>query len=140
MQTDYGAQDLAEPSLMSRSKQHAKTSRRLPKDAFKYHESLKTQNTYREFYKAEQSSFCPLSFGCTGGAAPAATPTMQGIAEKLSEKMHESYSETLNYIRTKISFALLRSAIFCIRRCRSMLKTQFLNNSISATIDEGWLT
>ena len=49
-------------------KQHAKTSRRLPKDAYKYHESLKTQNTYREFNKAEQSSFCPLSFGCTGGA------------------------------------------------------------------------
>ena len=74
---------------------HTKTSRRLLKDAYKYHESLKTQNTNRAL-QVEQSSFCPLIFGCTGGAAPALTRTMQRIAEKLSEKRHESYAETIN--------------------------------------------
>ena len=64
---------------------------------------------------------------------------MQRIAEKLSEKRHESYSETKNYIRTKISFALLRSAILCIQGCRSLRKMQFIDNSISAVIEEGRL-
>ena len=55
-----------------------------------------------------------------------------------SEKRHESYAET-NYIRIKISFALLRSAILCIRGCRSLCKTQFIDNSISAVVKEGRL-
>ena len=77
---------------------HAKTSRRLLKDAYKYHESLKKSKYQQRVFQVEQSSFCTLIFGCTGGAAPAATRTMQCIAEKLSEKRHESYSETINYI------------------------------------------
>ena len=55
----------------------------------------------QRFLNVEQSSFCPLSFGCTCGAAPRATRTMQRLAEKLSEKRHESYPESINYIRTK---------------------------------------
>ena len=60
------------------------------------------------------------------------------ISTIFSEKKHESYAET-NYIRTKISFALLRSAILCIRGCRSLRKTQFIDNSISAVVEEGRL-
>ena len=115
---------------------HALISRRLLKDAYKYRESLKNSKYPQTVLEVEQSSFCPLIFGCTGGAAPAATRTMQRIAEKLSEKRHKSYAETINYIRTKISFALLRSAILCIRGCRLLRKTQFIDNSISAVEEE----
>ena len=70
---------------------HAKTSRRLLKDAYKYHESLKNSKYHQQrVLQVEQSSFCPLIFGCTGGAAPAATGTMQRIAEKFNEKRHEA--------------------------------------------------
>ena len=58
------------------------------------------------------------------------------LAEKLGEKRQESYPETINYKRTKISFALLRSSILCIRGCRSMCKIQFIDNSISAIVEE----
>ena len=40
------------------------------------------------------------------------------------------YPEPINYIRTKISFALLRSSILCTRGCRSLRKVQFIDNSI----------
>ena len=70
---------------------HAKTSRRLLKDAYKYHESLKNSKYHQQrVLQVEESSFCPPIFGCTSGAAPAATGTMQRIAEKLSEKRHEA--------------------------------------------------
>ena len=62
---------------------HAKTSRRLLKDAYKYHESLKNSKYQQRVLQVEQSSLCPLIFGCTGGAAPAATRTMQRITENL---------------------------------------------------------
>ena len=118
---------------------HAKTSRKLHKDIYKYHETLKNSKYQQRFLNLEQSSFCPLIFGCTGGAAPTATRTMQRLAEKLSEKRQESYPESINYIRTKISFALLRSSILCIRGCRSLCKVQFIDNSISAIVEEGRL-
>ena len=55
----------------------------------------------------DHSSFVSLNFACTGGAAPGSTKTVQKLAEKLSEKRNESYSDTINYKRTKINFALL---------------------------------
>ena len=94
---------------------HAKTLRKLHKDAYKCHETLKNSKYQQRILNVEQISFCPLIFGCTGGAAPTATRTMQRLAGKLSEKRQESYRESINYIRTKISFALLRSSILCIR-------------------------
>ena len=118
---------------------YARTSRKLHRDACKYHETLKNSKYQQRKSNVEQSSFCPLIFGCTGGAAPTATRTMQRLAEKLSEKRQESYPESINYIRTKISFALLRSSIFCIRGRRSLRKVQFIDNSISAIVEEGRL-
>ena len=71
----------------------AKTSRKLNKDAYKYHETLKNSKYQQRVLNAEQSSFCPLIFGYTVGAAPTATLTMQQLAKKLSQKRHESYPE-----------------------------------------------
>ena len=102
-------------SLCENFHSHAKTSRKLHNDAYKYHETLRNYKHQQRILKIEQSSFRPLIFGCTGGAAPTATRTMQRLAEKLSEKRQESYPESINYIRTKKSFALVRSSILCIR-------------------------
>ena len=62
---------------------HAKTSRKLHKDAYKYHELLKISKYQQRIINVKQSSFCPLIFGCTGGAAPTATRTIKQLAEKL---------------------------------------------------------
>ena len=67
-------------------KPHAKTSRRLLKDAYKNHNSQKHSKYQERVLQIEQDSFSPLFFGCTGRAAPAATRTMQRLAEKFSEK------------------------------------------------------
>ena len=55
---------------------HARTSRKLHKDAYKYHETLKNSKYQQKILNVEQSSFCPLISGCTGGAAPTATRTI----------------------------------------------------------------
>ena len=76
---------------------HWKFSRWLLKDDYNLHDTLKNSKHQQRVLQVKHSSFCPLIFGCTGGAAPASTRTRQGIAEKVSEKRHESYSETINF-------------------------------------------
>ena len=66
----------------------------------------------------KHSSFAPLTFAYTEGAALGSSKTVHKLAEKLSYKRNESYSDTILFKITKISFALLRSAILCLRGCK----------------------
>ena len=84
------------------------------KDAYSYPESIKKLKYEQRITEIEQSSFVPLIFSCTGGAGPKATNTIQKLAEKLSNNRNDTYQETINYSRTTISFALLRSGILCL--------------------------
>ena len=99
---------------------HAKSCPKTISGAFKYHESVKTLKYQQRILDVEHSSFVPVIFSSTGGAAPGSTKTVQKLAEKLSEKQNESYSDTINYLRTKISFTLLTSAILCLRGCKKL--------------------
>ena len=44
------------------------------------------------------------------------------LAEKLIEKTGETYSHTINFIRCKLSFMAIRSALLCLRGSRGPLK------------------
>ena len=57
---------------------------------------VKTLKYQQRILDVEHSSFVPLIFACTGGAAPGSTKTVQKLAEKLSEKRNESYSGTIS--------------------------------------------
>ena len=108
---------------------HAKTTQRLHKDAYKYHETLRNSKYQQSILNVEQSRFFPLICGCTGGAAPTTTRTRQRSAEKLSEKRQESYPESINYI-IKISFALLRSSLLRLSGCRWLRKVHIIDTPL----------
>ena len=116
---------------------HARKCPRNTKEAYKHHENAKKLKYQQRIQDIEQSSFTPLIFSCTGGAGPGATKTMQKLAEKISEKRNDTYQDTMNYIRTKISFALLRSSILCLRGCRTIKRQWLVDNSISTIVEEG---
>ena len=64
---------------------------------------------------------------------------MTRLALKLSEKTSEPYAYVVRYIiRAKITFALLRSSILCIRGCGS-LKRQFTQTepSMNVIVEKG---
>ena len=44
------------------------------------------------------------------------------LIEKLAEKKNEEKSVVANYVRTKVSFELVRSQVACIRGARKMQK------------------
>ena len=95
--------------------------------------SVKTLKYQQRILDVEHSSFVPPIFACTEGAAPGSTKTIQ----KLSEKRNESFSDTINFMRTKVTFALLRRAILCLRGCKNLKNTSNIDNSICAIIEEG---
>ena len=117
----------------------AKTTKNID-DPYKYHENLKRLKYEQRIRDVEHSTFMPLIFACTGGTAPSANKVIQRLAEKLSEKRSETYSDTVNYIRTKVSFALIRSAVLCLRGSRKLKQHQIVENSFGAIVEEGKLT
>ena len=56
----------------------------------------------------EHASFVPLVFTCTGGAGPAATTFLKRLADRISSTHQLSYNEAIVWLRTRLSFALLR--------------------------------
>ena len=94
---------------------HGKSCPRTIKDAYKSHESIKRNKYAERIRETEHSSFNVLVFACSGGAGPSASRVMKQLATKVSKKRGEPYADTISYIRTKISFAFLRSCVPCLR-------------------------
>ena len=69
--------------------------------------------------EVEHGSFTPLVFSATGGMGDAAKIFYKRLAGMIAEKSGSPYSTTLAWLRTRLSFSLLRSAIQCIRGTRS---------------------
>ncbi len=69
----------------------------------------------------EHGSLSPLVFSTSGGMGPTAQVVYKRIASMISEKHDKTYSKTLHWIRCKLNFSLLRSAIMCIRGARSRI-------------------
>ena len=88
----------------------------------------------------EKRTFNHLVFACTGGAGPSATKVITRLAAKINEKGSGSYADAINYIRTKISFVILRSSVLCLRGCNAIRRQQaIVESSISVIVYEGGL-
>ena len=60
-----------------------------------------------------------MIFTTTGGMAEECQPFHTRLAELLSTRKRENYATTISWIRGKVSFAILRSALLCLRGSRS---------------------
>ena len=67
---------------------------------------------------ADNCSFTPLIFSTTGGCSTLTSRFLKKLASKLTEKKTSSYSQALCWLRTRLSFSLLRSAVMCLRSSR----------------------
>ena len=66
----------------------------------------------------ERASFIPLVFTTSATSAPECDKFHKRIAELISVKRKEQYSKVLSYIRTRISFAMLKSILVSIHGVR----------------------
>ena len=59
--------------------------------------------------------FTPLVFGTNGSMGKECQVFVKQLATLLAENKNEKYSDTITWMRTRISKEILRSAITCIR-------------------------
>ena len=90
-----------------------------PQQIYRQHENEKKRQYSTRVLEVEQASFTPLVFTTTGGMAEECKRFHSRLAELIAIKKGEQYSTTLSWIRSKVSFAILRSALLCLRGSRS---------------------
>ena len=74
---------------------------------------------YRERIRnVEHGDFTPLVFTCAGGMAPQSHLVMKRLAERLSKKQNLQVSVVSGWLRCRLSFALLRTTLLCVRASR----------------------
>ena len=86
---------------------------------YRKHELEKKRAYEQRLLEVEHSSFTPLVLSATGGMARQATILYKRLASLLADKWDQPYSSTLCWVRSRLAFSLLRSAIQCIRGARS---------------------
>ena len=86
---------------------------------YRQHEQIKKREYGDRVRQVEMASFTPLVLTTTGGMGKETTTFYKWLADLIAAKNSSVYSSTLAWIRCKLAFSLLRSAIRCIRGSRS---------------------
>ncbi len=68
----------------------------------------------------------PMVFSSCGGMGQEASTALNKLASMLADKRKEDYSHTITLLRMRISFALIRTSIVCLRGTR--LRPQFASS------------
>ncbi|KXJ16293.1 hypothetical protein AC249_AIPGENE28269 [Exaiptasia diaphana] len=89
---------------------------------FKAQEEEKKRKYQQRILDIEMGSFTPLVLGTNGGMGKECQRYLKELALKIAEKNDEPYGVTMNWIRTLISFEILRSVHISVRGSRSPFK------------------
>ena len=86
---------------------------------YRKQEEIKKRAYEQRAREVEHSTFTPLVLSATGSMAPQATTFYKRLAACLADKWDQPYSSTMAWLRCRLSYSLLRSAIQSIRGARS---------------------
>ena len=112
-------------------------SRRLSA-VYKRHEDEKKTTYGQRILEIEHGVFTPLVMSTSGGMGREAQTFYKRLADKLAQKKEMQYSILMGWLRCKISFAILRSAVMCIRGSRSSKNHPIKDNmDINLACSEG---
>ena len=92
------------------------------------------KSKYQEACNSIHSSFTPLCMTVDGLLAPETNFFLKRLADRLSTKWDRPYSTVIYWIRTRLSFALLRATNLCIRGTRSKIRTINMEDGAGITI------
>ena len=87
-------------------------------DIFHAHEQAKKREYLQRIVDIKNGSFSPLIFGTNGGIGKECSIFLSSLANKLAEKKNEDYTASMTWLRTRLSFEIMRSAVVCIRGSR----------------------
>ena len=108
-----------------------------PKQIYRIHKNEKKRKYNSRVTEIEQGTFTPLVFTTTGGMADECLRYHSRLAELLSAKKQESYATTISWVRAKVSFAILRSALLCLGGSRTPRRRNFDVKDRDLEIEKG---
>ena len=86
--------------------------------AYKANETEKKRSYNDRVMTIENTTFTPFMFSSSGRMAPKCPLFFRQLSSMLANKRKEEYSIVASWVKTKFSFALLRSALLWIRGTR----------------------
>ena len=90
-------------------------------------------------HEVKRACFSPLVFSASGGMGPSATTVYSKLSSMLADKWDWPYSRCMLWLRCRLCFSLLRSAIMCIRGHRFVAHRPIPSN-FDLAYSEGCLT
>ena len=87
--------------------------------AYLTNEKEKKRSYNERVLQVENGTFTPLVFSVHGGMGQECMAFFKRLSSLISEKRNENLASVSSWIRTRISFALLRSALMCLRGSRN---------------------
>ena len=108
----------------------------------KSNENGKKREYSERILNVEHGSFTPLVFSCLGGMSTECCHFYNRVADKISEKRDLDISKGRTWVRTKLSFCLLRSTNLCIRGSRRRhqgLQETVADTNIQMTVQDARL-
>ena len=114
---------------------HARSNRSAPHTTvYRRHEKEKRRCYEERVREVEHATFMPVVLSASGGMVRAATSLYRRIALLRAERRKEQYSHVISYIRCRLSFALLRSCIMCLRGSRGLFRERSVRHPESAEL------
>ncbi|CAH3168283.1 unnamed protein product [Porites lobata] len=93
-------------------------------EVFKEQEEEKKRKYQLRVLDVEMGSFTPLVFGTNGGMGNECHRFLKHLADKIAQKDTEPYHVVITWLRTQISFELLRSVHACVRGSRTPFRSK----------------
>ena len=86
--------------------------------------------------EVEHGCFSPLVSSVSGGMGTTARIVYKKLGAMIASKHSQSYSQTINWLRCRLSFSLLRSCIMCLRGSRSSVNHPAVHPQIQEAVIE----
>ena len=93
-------------------------------EVFKEQEEEKKRKYQQRVLDVEMGSFTPLVFGTNGGMGNERQRFLKQLTDKIAQKDTEPYHIVIAWLRTQISFELLRSVHTCVTGSRTPIHSK----------------
>ena len=93
---------------------------------FQRHEQEKKRVYHQRVVDVENGTFTPLVLGTNGGMGKGCSAFVKHLCFALSDKQNEKYGTVVNWLRTKLSFEIVKSSLLCVRGSRRPWSSNFI--------------
>ena len=98
------------------------------------HEKEKKRAYNERVMNVENGTFTPLVFTVLGGMGKENECYHKHLADKIATKSEDEYSIVVNYIRCKVAFIVLHSALLCLRGSRTIRRENIVTVAEDITL------